>query len=112
MENRETYHRDQLLRQHLLPEAGSGDCRGDGWLPALWYGYDAGAKAQSADAINGIVLLFTVIHGIGYLITAGVVRLLKVDRETMKQIQSDLEKRRTNYRELSDYQEFKAAETK
>lgn len=30
----------------------------------------------------------------------------------MKQIQSDLEKRRTNYRELSDYQEFKAAETK
>ncbi len=26
-----------------------------------WYGYDAGAKAQSATAINGIVLLFTVI---------------------------------------------------
>ena len=50
--------------------------------------------------------------GIGYLITAGVVRLLKVDRETMKQIQSDLEKRRTNYRELNDYQELKAAETK
>ncbi len=42
----------------------------------------------------------------------GVVRLLKVDRETMKQIQSDLEKRRTNYRELNDYQELKAAETK
>jgi len=77
-----------------------------------WYGYDAGAKAQSADAINGIVLLFTVIPGIGYLITAGVVRLLKVDRETMKQIQADLEKRRTNYRELNDYQELKAAETK
>ena len=77
-----------------------------------WYGYDAGAKAQSANAINGIVLLFTVIPGIGYLITAGVVRLLKVDRETMKQIQSDLEKRRTNYRELNDYQELKVAETK
>jgi hypothetical protein len=41
-----------------------------------------------------------------------VVRLLKVDRETMKQIQSDLEKRRNNYRELNDYQELKAAETK
>ncbi|GMQ38869.1 MFS transporter [Enterobacter asburiae] len=77
-----------------------------------WYGYDAGANAQSADAINGIVLLFTVIPGVGYLITAGVVRLLKVDRETMKQIQSDLEKRRSNYRELNDYQELKAAETK
>ena len=112
MENRETHHRDQLLGQHLLPETGPGDCRCDGRLLLSWYGYDAGAKAQSADAINGIVLLFTVIPGIGYLITAGVVRLLKVDRETMKQIQSDLEKRRTNYRELNDYQELKAAETK
>ena len=45
-----------------------------------WYGYDAGAKAQSASALNGIVLLFSVIPGVGYLITAGVVRLLKVDR--------------------------------
>lgn len=51
---------------------------------ALWYGYDASAKAQSASAMNGIMLLFTVIPGVGYLITAGVVRLLKVDRELMK----------------------------
>ncbi|STW12470.1 GPH family transporter [Klebsiella pneumoniae subsp. rhinoscleromatis] len=55
-----------------------------------WYGYDAGAKAQSASALNGIVLLFSVIPGVGYLITAGVVRLLKVDRTLMRQIQSDL----------------------
>jgi Na+/melibiose symporter-like transporter len=41
-------------------------------------------------------LLFTVIPGIGYLITAGVVRLLKVDRQFMRQIQSDLETRRIN----------------
>ncbi len=52
-----------------------------------WYGYDAGAKAQSASALNGIVLLFSVIPGVGYLITAGVVRLLKVDRTLMRQIQ-------------------------
>ena len=58
------------------------------------------------------MLLFTVIPGVGYLITAGVVRLLKVDRETMKQIQLDLEKRRNNYHELNEYQELKAAETK
>ncbi|RCJ72464.1 sugar transporter [Klebsiella pneumoniae] len=49
--------------------------------------------------------------GVGYLITAGVVRLLKVDRELMKRIQTDLEKRRTNYRELNDYQEINAVET-
>jgi len=74
-----------------------------------WYGYDAGAKQQSASAINGIMLLFTVIPGVGYLITAGVVRLLKVDRELMKQIQADLEKRRINYHELSDSQSVPAA---
>lgn len=76
-----------------------------------WYGYDASAKAQSASAMNGIMLLFTVIPGVGYLITAGVVRLLKVDRELMKKIQDDLEKRRTNYRELSELQELNAAES-
>ena len=68
-----------------------------------FYGYDAGAKAQSPDAVNGIVLLFTIIPGIGYLITAGVVRLLKVDRNMMQQIQQDLEKRRLNFKELTDY---------
>jgi len=76
-----------------------------------WYGYDAGAKSQSATAINGIMLLFTVIPGVGYLITAGVVRLLKVDRELMKRIQADLDKRRTNYRELGDAHSQQAAET-
>ena len=75
-----------------------------------WYGYDAGAKQQSASAINGIVLLFSVIPGVGYLITAGVVRMLKVNREFMRQIQSDLEKRRINYSELNDYQELKTGE--
>lgn len=65
-----------------------------------WYGYDAGAQQQSATATQGIVLLFTVIPGIGYLITAGVVRLLKVDREMMIRIQADLDKRRTSYQEL------------
>lgn len=75
-----------------------------------WYGYDAGAKAQSASALIGIVLLFSVIPGVGYLITAGVVRLLKVDRTLMRQIQSDLEKRRSNYSELNEYQELKTSE--
>ncbi|MEM6051315.1 MFS transporter [Erwinia sp. P7711] len=74
-----------------------------------WYGYDAGAKTQAPSAINGIVLLFTVIPAVGYLITAGVVRLLKVDRAMMRQIQQDLEKRRTSFQELNDYHDSKAA---
>ncbi|MNG93066.1 Inner membrane symporter YicJ [compost metagenome] len=68
-------------------------------------GYQADAGAQSAGALQSIVLLFTVIPGVGYLITAGVVRLLKVDRNLMSQIQSDLEKRRVNYQELAEYRE-------
>jgi nicotinamide mononucleotide adenylyltransferase len=75
--------------------------------------FEASAMSQQPTVPDRLRwLLFTVIPGVGYLITAGVVRLLKVDRETMKQIQADLEKRRTNYQELSDYQDLKAAETK
>ncbi|MNO02678.1 hypothetical protein D3C81_2231540 [compost metagenome] len=57
-------------------------------------------------------MLFTIIPGVGYLITAGVVRLLKVDREMMQRIQADLEKRRTNYRELNEYYDSKPVEAK
>lgn len=77
-----------------------------------WYGYDAGAKQQGPDAINGIMMLFTIIPAVGYLITAGVVRLLKVDRELMKRIQTDLEQRRINYRELNEYHDSKPVEAK
>jgi Na+/melibiose symporter-like transporter len=54
------------------------------------------------------MLLFTVIPGVGYLITAGVVRLLKVDRPMMLQIQQDQEKRRQNFQELNDYHDSKS----
>jgi sugar (glycoside-pentoside-hexuronide) transporter len=64
------------------------------------YGYNAGAKQQSTEAINGIMLLFTIIPGVGYLITAGVVRLMKVDRKMMITIQQDLALRRENFHEL------------
>lgn len=64
------------------------------------YGYQAGAAQQSPQALDGIVMLFTLIPAVGYLITAGVVRLLKVDRETMRKIQADLAIRRRQYQEL------------
>ncbi|WP_428945208.1 glycoside-pentoside-hexuronide (GPH):cation symporter [Pantoea sp. FN060301] len=74
-----------------------------------FYGYQAGAASQSPAAMHGIILLFTVIPGVGYLITAGVVRLMKVDRKMMQRIQSDLEQRRRNYQELNDYRDGKAS---
>ncbi len=84
----------------FLPESRAGGSGRDGRFPALRYGYDAGAKEQSASAVNGIVLLFSIIPGIGYLITAGVVRMLKVNREFMCQIRRT-GKRRANYEELN-----------
>ncbi|MBV7438263.1 MULTISPECIES: glycoside-pentoside-hexuronide (GPH):cation symporter [Aeromonas] len=74
-----------------------------------WYGYDASAEQQNRDTVKGIIMLFTVIPGIGYLITAGVVRLLKVDSELMKRIQEDLKKRRANYQELNTNNDGKPA---
>ncbi|MBT0720465.1 MFS transporter [Rosenbergiella collisarenosi] len=71
------------------------------------YGYSAAAAQQSERAINGILLLFTLIPAAGYLITACVVRLLKVDRDTMRRIQDDLATRRRHYRELADLQQTK-----
>ncbi len=65
------------------------------------YGYAAGAEQQSEQAIKGIITLFTIIPAIGYLITACVVRLLKVDRAMMRQVQAELDIRRHHYRELS-----------
>ncbi len=46
--------------------------------------------------MNGIMLLFTVIPGVGCLITAGVVRLLKVDRELDEKSRTIWKKRRTS----------------
>ncbi|MDE8757426.1 MFS transporter [Pectobacterium polaris] len=77
-----------------------------------YYGYDANAPQQNAEAMNGIIMLFTLIPGVGYLITAGVVRLLKVDRQLMQQIQIDLEKRRNNYRELSESRDSQSSNVK
>ena len=76
------------------------------------YGYQGDATQQTPSAVEGIVLLFTVIPGVGYLITAGVVRLLKVDRALMRKIQSDLETRRENYREGDQWTPNSPLETK
>lgn len=81
-----------------------------GWVLSA-SGYQAGGDIQSDSAIVGITLLFSVIPGIGYLITAFVVRLIKLDRKTMANIQEDLAKRRENYRELSSYIEHKHVPT-
>lgn len=65
------------------------------------------AKRLRAERYRAAILSHS---GVGYLITAGVVRLLKVDRTLMRQIQSDLEKRRSNYSELNEYRELKTSE--
>ncbi|TKI08776.1 glycoside-pentoside-hexuronide (GPH):cation symporter [Martelella alba] len=77
------------------------------------YGYRGDAVRQTPEAIRGITLLFTVIPGIGYLITAGVVRLLKMDNQLMRRIQNDLAiRRRQAARPPADWGEKQVLETR
>jgi GPH family glycoside/pentoside/hexuronide:cation symporter len=50
-----------------------------GWALA-WLGYDSGAGAQSASAVTGIVVLFTVAPAVGHFLLIAVVQFYKLDR--------------------------------
>ncbi len=100
MEDGQTHNGDQLFCEYLFYQSWFSGGGSHGWFLLATYGYQAGASVQSPQAIHGIVMLFTLIPAMGYLITAGIVRLLKVDRETMRTIQADLAIRRHHYQEL------------
>ncbi|MDX7992061.1 MFS transporter [Xenorhabdus littoralis] len=70
-------------------------------------GYDANQSSQNNYTQLSIVMLFTVIPAIGYLLTAISVKLLKVDRYMMKEISYRLTKRRINSTKLENYLEPK-----
>lgn len=60
-----------------------------GWGLA-WFGYQAGMEQQSAEAVRGVLILFTVLPVIFYLITAFSIRYYKLTEERMNHIVSDL----------------------
>jgi sugar (Glycoside-Pentoside-Hexuronide) transporter len=62
-----------------------------GWGLAF-YGYQAGVEHQSAEAIRGVLILFTVLPAIFYLITALSIRYYQLTEDRMNTIVTDLSK--------------------
>ena len=60
-----------------------------GWGLAF-YGYQAGVEQQSAEAIRGVLILFTVLPAIFYMITAISIRYYRLTEDRMNVIVSDL----------------------
>lgn len=60
-----------------------------GWGLAF-YGYQAGVEQQSAEAIRGVLILFTVLPAIFYLITAVSIRYYRLTEDRMNCIVADL----------------------
>ncbi|MNC18309.1 Inner membrane symporter YicJ [compost metagenome] len=60
-----------------------------GWGLAA-FGYQAGVEQQSAEAVQGVLILFTVLPAIFYLITAISIRYYKLTEERMNIVVSDL----------------------
>lgn len=60
-----------------------------GWGLAF-YGYQAGVEQQSAEAIRGVLILFTVLPAIFYLITAISIRYYRLTEDRMSHIVADL----------------------
>lgn len=62
-----------------------------GWGLAF-YGYQAGVEQQSAEAVRGLLILFTVLPAIFYLITAISIRYYRLTEDRMNHIVADLSK--------------------
>jgi len=60
-----------------------------GWGLAA-FGYQAGVEQQSAEAVQGVLILFTVLPAIFYLITAISIHYYKLTEERMNIVVSDL----------------------
>ncbi|MEZ9629216.1 glycoside-pentoside-hexuronide (GPH):cation symporter [Vibrio breoganii] len=61
-----------------------------GWILA-WSGYIGGAEVQTAEAVNSINLLFTVVPGVMFASLAVFMMFYKLDQQKLKQIKALLE---------------------
>ncbi len=60
-----------------------------GWVLA-YYGYASGSTVQSAEAIGGIVLLFSVIPSVFYVLTAIAIKFYSLNEARMNAVVGDL----------------------
>jgi len=60
-----------------------------GWVLA-YYGYASSSKVQSSEALYGIVLLFSVIPSVFYLLTAIAIKFYSLTEARMNEVVADL----------------------
>ena len=61
------------------------------------YGYKSGGVEQSEETISGILLVFTVLPSIGFIITGWLISKIKLDRKTVEQNEVRLKELRTQH---------------
>ena len=62
-----------------------------GWVLA-WFNYESNSTVQSETAVQGVILLFTLIPSIFYLLTAFSIRFYKLTESVMDGVVRDLNK--------------------
>ena len=62
-----------------------------GWVLA-WFNYQSNSTVQSESAIQGVILLFTLIPSLFYLLTAFSIKFYKLTENVMNGVVSDLNK--------------------
>ena len=65
-----------------------------GWLLA-YFGYQGDAATQTPEAINGILLTFTIVPALGHFALIWVVSRCKLTEEASERIRAELEERKT-----------------
>ena len=65
-----------------------------GWLLA-YFGYQSEATSQTPEAVQGVVILFTLIPAAAHFLLIGIVTRYKLSKERCQEIKSTLERKRT-----------------
>jgi GPH family glycoside/pentoside/hexuronide:cation symporter len=73
---------------------GGGIATGLAGLILTWANYNGEAVEQTDEAVLSIRMLFSIVPGVLYLITAIILIWYKLDDKTMDEVKTDLEKRR------------------
>lgn len=90
MENPAAYYRYECRSKYLCHQAGCRRRRAIlGWILAYFH-YAANTTVQSASAVQGVVLLFTLVPSVFYVLTAVSIKFYGLTENRMNGIVDDL----------------------
>jgi GPH family glycoside/pentoside/hexuronide:cation symporter len=62
------------------------------WMVLAWFNYESNSEIQSESAVQGVILLFTLIPSLFYLLTAFSIKFYDLTENVMNGIVRDLNK--------------------